>query len=313
MHSRGGPEALVYEDASKPRLEPGDALVRVCASAITAAELTWSETYETCDGKPRIPTIPGHEFSGTVEEVTPEVTQVRPGEAVYGLASFCRDGSAAEYVAVRAADLAPKPGSLNHVEAASVPLAALTVWQAFFDHASVSKDQRVLIHGAAGGVGTYAVQLASWKGAHVIGTASARNRDFLFGLGAREVIDYTKSRFEEVVPGVDVVLDMIGGETLDRSWQVLKPGGTLISLTAPVSAEKAASFGCRGVFFIVEPNRAELMEIGRLIDEGKLRPFVDAVLPLEQARQAFQRALRGHSRGKIVLRVAEQADVPRTL
>jgi NADPH:quinone reductase-like Zn-dependent oxidoreductase len=307
MHSKGGPELLAYEDAPKPQLQPGDALVRVSASSITKTELTWSETYTACDGKPRLPTIPGHEFSGVVDEITSGVTDVKVGEAVYGLASFCRDGSAAEYIAIRAADLAPKPKTLDHVQAASIPVAALTAWQALFDHASVAKGKRVLIHGAAGGVGVFAVQIANWTGAEVIATASASNHDFLGELGADQVIDYTKLRFEDEVEDLDMVLDTMGGDTLDRSYGVLRRGGTLVSVAAEPSAEKAKEFGVHAVFFIVEPNRTQLMEIVHLIDAGKIRPVLDTVLPLDQARQAFERGLTNHARGKIVLRIAEQA------
>src|SRR5437016_9495191 len=155
MHSRGGPELLAYEDAPKPALQPGDALVRVIATSITKTELTWDETYTDCDGRPRIPTIPGHEFAGIVDALAPEAAGVRVGDAVYALSSFCRNGSAAEFIAIRAADLAPKPHSLNFEQAAAVPLAGLTAWQALIDHAQIEKGERVLIHGAAGGVGTY--------------------------------------------------------------------------------------------------------------------------------------------------------------
>ena len=171
MHARGGPELLAYEDAPQPALQPGDALVRVVATSITKTELTWDETYSDCDGRPRIPTIPGHEFAGIVDALAPQAADVRVGDAVYALSSFCRNGSAAEFIAIRAADLAPKPRSLNFEQAAAVPLAGLTAWQALFDHAQIERGARVLIHGAAGGVGTYAVQLAKWKGAEVIATA----------------------------------------------------------------------------------------------------------------------------------------------
>jgi len=304
MHNQGGPELLTYEDAPNPELQSGDALVRVVATSITKTELTWDETYTDCEGRPRIPTIPGHEFAGIVDTLAPDAAGVRVGDAVYALSSFCRNGSAAEYIAVRAEDLAPKPRTLNFEQAAAVPLAGLTAWQALFDHAQIEKGERVLIHGAAGGVGTYAVQLASWKGAEVIATASAGNHDFLGELGASEVIDYTRERFEEKVEDVDVVLDSVGGETQERSWSVLRRGGILVSLVSPVSAEKAASLGVRGAFFIVEPNRTQLIELGHLIDAGTLRVIVGAVLPLAKAREAFERGLAGHMRGKIVLQVA---------
>lgn len=304
MHTQGGPELLAYEDAPKPTLQPGDALVRVVATSITKTELTWDETYTDCNGRPRIPTTPGHEFAGTVDALAPEVAGVRVGDAVYALSSFCRNGSAAEFIAIRAADLAPKPHSLTFEQSAAVPLAGLTAWQAFFDHAQIKKGERVLIHGAAGGVGTYAVQLASWKGAEVIATASAKDHDFLGEIGASETIDYSHERFEEKVEDVDVVLDTIGGETQQRSWGVLRRGGILISVVSPVPAEKAASLGVRGAFFIVEPNRTQLIELGHLIDEGTLRVVVGGVFPLARAREAFEQGIAGHVRGKIVLQVA---------
>src|SRR5215472_6206399 len=304
MHTQGGPELLAYEDAPKPDLQPGDALVRVIATSITKTELTWDETYTDCDGQPRIPAIPGHEFAGIVDSLAPEAAGVRVGDAVYALSSFCRNGSAAEFIAIRAADLAPKPHSLTFEQAAAVPLAGLTAWQALFDHAQIEKGERVLIHGAGGGVGTYAVQLANWKGAEVIATASAKDHDFLGELGALKVIDHTSERFEEKVEEVDVVLDTIGGETQQRSWGVLRRGGILISVVSPVAAEKAASLGVRGAFFIVEPNRTQLIELGHLIDKGTLRVVVSVVLPLARAREAFEQASAGHRRGKTVLQVA---------
>jgi NADPH:quinone reductase-like Zn-dependent oxidoreductase len=307
MHSRGGAELLAYEDAPQPALQPGDALVRVIASSITKTELTWDETYSDCDGRPRIPAIPGHEFAGIVDALPSETADVRVGDAVYALSSFCRNGSAAEFIAIRAADLAPKPHSLNFEQAAAVPLAGLTAWQALFDHAQIEKGERVLIHGAAGGVGTYAVQLANWKGAEVIATASAKDHNFLTELGASEVIDYTHEHFQEKVNDVDMVLDTVGGETQQRSWGVLRRGGILISIVSPVPAEKAASLGVRGLFFIVEPNRAQLIQLGHLIDKATLRVFVGAVLPLARAREAFEQASASHKRGKIVLQVAAAA------
>src|SRR5256712_7746581 len=183
LHKEGGPEQLVYEEARKPRLGAGDALIRVRATGITPAELTWAETYRNCDGSERLPAIPGHEVSGVVESVAHGVTDVSIGDEVYALTSFCRDGAAAEYVAVHAADLAPTPRTLNLVQAAAVPLSALTVWQAFFDHARLAPGQRVLIHGAAGGIGGFAVQNARRHRAYVTRTASAENRDLQLGRG----------------------------------------------------------------------------------------------------------------------------------
>src|SRR3954465_11928756 len=227
LHVRGGPERLVYEDAPLPDPAAGEALLRVYAAGISPTELTWSETYRTPDGHERLPTIPGHDVSGAVEALGPGVSDVSLGDAVYGLIAFPRDGSAAEYVVVRAADLAPRPRTMDHVHAAAVPLSALTAWQALFIHAGLAAGQRVLIHGAAGGVGAFAAQLARNRGAHVIATASARHHDFLRELGVETVVDYRTTRFEEVLSDVDVVLDTIGGDTLERSWGVPRRGGPL--------------------------------------------------------------------------------------
>jgi NADPH:quinone reductase-like Zn-dependent oxidoreductase len=309
LHARGGPEQLVYEDAQSPVLRSGDALVRVYATAITRTELTWDETYQNPDGSPRIPTIPGHEVSGVVEALSPGVTGLSIGDAVYGLTDFPRDGAAAEFVAVRATNLAPKPRTIDHAHAAAVALSGLTAWQALFTHAKLQRGQRVLIHAAAGGVGTFAVQLARWKGAHVITTSSGANLQFLRGLGADETIDYTKTRYESDLRDVDVVLDSVGGDTVQRSWQVLRPGGILISITKPISETEARQHGARGLFFIVEGDRSQLEELAKLIDAGSLKIFVSATLPLERAREAFELGAKGHTRGKIVLQVRD--DEPR--
>jgi NADPH:quinone reductase-like Zn-dependent oxidoreductase len=296
LHTRGGPEQLVYEDAPLPVLGAGDALVRVYATGITRTELTWDQTYQNPDGSPRLPTIPGHEMSGVIQSVSQGIKDLGPGDAVYGLIDFPHDGAAAEYVAVRASNLALKPRSLDHVHSAAVTLSGLTAWQALFTHAGLERGQKVLIHGGAGGVGVFAVQLAHWKGAHVITTGSAANLDFLRDLGADETIDYTKTRFEDQLRDVDVVLDAVGGDTVQRSWQVLRKGGAMVSVAEPIPDG-------RGVFFIVEPDREQLEELAKLIDTGSLKSIVAAVLPLARARDAFEMGLTGHTRGKIVLQV----------
>ncbi len=305
IHGRGGPDQLVYEDAPQPRPGPGEVLVRVYATGVIAPELTWSATYQTKAGSTRTLPIPGHDLSGVVEEVGPDVTTLTRGSEVYALTAFDRDGAEAEYTIALPSELAPRPHTLDHVQAAAVPLTALTAWQALFDHANLAAGQIVLIHGAAGGVGVFAVQLARWAGAHVIATASARNRDFLRELGANEIIDYSTTRFEEVVRDVDLVFDTVGGDTLERSWQVVKQGRVLVSVARPPSSEQAKAHGVRPVWFIVEPNGEQLIQIGALIDAGRIRPIIDTVLPLSQARQAYEQGARGHTRGKIVLRVVD--------
>ena len=306
LHGRGGPDHLVYEDAPQPRPGAEEVLVRVYATGVIANELNWDVTYQTKAGSPRALPIPGRDLSGIVEEVGYGVTAPAKGDEVYAMLDYGYDGAEAEFTIALPNELAPKPRTLDHVQAAAVPLTALTAWQALFDHANLVAGQTVLIHGAAGGVGVFAVQLACWAGAHVIGTASARNSDFLRELGANEIIDYTTTRFEEVVHDVDLVFDTVGGDTLERSWQVVKPGGVLVSVVSPrPSFAEAKAHDVRPVWFVVEPNREQLIQIGALIDAGRIRPIIETVLPLSQARQAYEQGARGHTRGKIVLRVVD--------
>ena len=311
LHGRGGPDHLVYEDAPQPHPGLGEVLVRVYATGIIANELKWDVTYQTKAGSPRALPIPGRDLSGVVEAVGHGVTEPAKGDEVYAMLDYCCDGAEAEFTIALPNELAPKPRTLDHVQAAAVPLTALTAWQGLFEHARLVAGQTVLIHGAAGGVGVFAVQLARWVGAHVIATASARNRDFLRELGASVVIDHTTTRFEEAVHGVDFVFDTVGGDTLQRSWQVVKPGGVLASVVSPrPSFAEAQAYNVRPVWFVVQPNREQLVRIGALIDEGKVRPIIDTVLPLSQARQAYEQGAKGHTRGKIVLRVVDAVHFP---
>jgi NADPH:quinone reductase-like Zn-dependent oxidoreductase len=308
-HRRGGPEQLVYEVVPRPEPGPGEVLVAVHAASITSSELTWDATWTDSPepgGRDRTPIIPSHEMSGVVAALGPGVTEAEVGDEVYGLIPFVRDGAAAEYVTVPADILAAKPATVDHDAAAAVPLAALTVWQALVDHASLRAGQHILIHGAAGGVGSFAVQIAAALGARITATAGGRDRDFVTKLGAHEVVDYANERFEDHVDGVDVVLDMVGGETQARSWSVLRPGGVLVSVVAPPDARQAAAHGVRGVFFIVEPNRAQLETIARLIETGRLTPAVDRVVSLADTRAAYEALQTEHRRGKVVIHVAER-------
>jgi NADPH:quinone reductase-like Zn-dependent oxidoreductase len=303
MHTRGGPEELVYEDAPVPEMGPGDALVRVRAAGVTPTEFSWNSTFTNRDGKSRLPIVPAFEVAGTVEGVGQEVSDLTKGDAVYGLLDFWRNGAAAEYVSVRASDLAAKPESLSFTYAAAIPLSGLTAWQSLFDHAGVSKGDTVLIHGAGGGVGTFAVQLAHWRGAHVFATCSGEKANLVRGLGADRVIDYRSTRFQDELGGLDAVIDTVGGEVLENSWRVLRPGGSLVTIVGDAPAETAAKYGVKGFSILVEPNRNELAEITRLVGGGQVKPVVDAVFPLPRAREAYERGLRGHNRGKLVLEV----------
>jgi len=240
-------------------------------------------------------------------EVGPGVPALTEGAEVYAMLDYGRDGAEADYTIALPGELAPKPRPLDYVQAAAVPLPALTAWQGLFEHVSLVAGQTILIHGGAGGVGVFAVQLARWAGAHVIATASARNREFLRELGADEFIDYTTTRFEDVVHDVDLVFDLVGGDTLQRSWQVIKLGGTLVSVVSPrPSFEEAKARDVHAAWFVVEPNREQLIQIGMLIDAGHIRPIIDTVVPLSEARQAYEQGAKGHMRGKIVLRVVDE-------
>ena len=301
LRARGGPEALAYGEVPQPRPGEGEVLVRVHAAGVIQTELSWVPTWATPAGEPRpFPVIPGHEFSGEIAALGTGVRDAGVGDSVYGLNDWYRDGASAEFCVARVADIAGKPTSVDHVHAAAAPISALTAWQGLVERARLAAGERVLIHGAAGGVGTLAVQLARWRGARVTATASAANLDFVRGLGAEEVIDYRADRFEDVVGQMDVVFDTVGGETLERSWSVLKPGGRLVTVAA--SGEQTTDERIRAAYFIVEPSRKQLSEIAQLIEGGALRPVVGEVFPLAEARQAYQHK---PVRGKVVLRVMD--------
>jgi NADPH:quinone reductase-like Zn-dependent oxidoreductase len=305
MHTRAGPEALIYEDVPTPEIGPGEVLIRVRAAGVTPTEFTWNSTFTTRDKKSRLPIIPAFEVAGTVERVAPEVSGLAKGDAVYGLLDFWRDGAAAEYVSARASDLALKPGSLSFTYAAAVPLSGLTAWQSLFDYAKLSRGDSILIHGAGGGVGTFAVQLARWRGAHVFATCSREKADLVKHLGADRIIDYSSAKFQDELSGLDVVLDTVGGEVLENSRRVLRPGGSLVTIVGDASEEEDSKYDVKGFSILVEPNRKELDEISRLVDAGEVKPVVSAVFPLPRAREAYETGLRGHNRGKLVLRIGD--------
>ena len=276
-------------------------LVQVYATAITPTEFDWYPTFHSPEGGRRaFPIILGHEFSGVVEAIGTEGRGVQVGDRIYGLSDWFIDGAQAEYCLTVPANIAPKPVTLEHTQAAAVPISALTAWQALMVRAQLSAGQRVLIHGAAGAVGIFAVQLARRQGAHVIATASAANTDFVKALGADEVIDYQHTPFETVVADVDVVLDTVGGATRNRSWGMLRKGGRLVTIAA--DAEGSKERRVHDAFFIVEPNRDQLMDISRLIDAGVLRPVIGAVFSMVNVQKAYEQK---PVRGKNVLRITE--------
>src|SRR5579864_2585188 len=228
IHTYGGPEVLRYEDAPRPVPAAGEVLIKIHAAAVNPVDWKVRAGHLKDMLKYQLPLIPGWDAAGVIEDVGAGVARLKHGDEVYTRPDIMRDGTYAEYIAVREAEVALKPKSLDHVHAAAIPLAALTAWQALFDAGGLSAGQRVLIHAAAGGVGSFAVQFAKWKGAHVIGTASARNAELVRSFGADQFIDYRSTRFDDVVKDADVVFDTVGGDTQERSWKVLKKGGILV-------------------------------------------------------------------------------------
>src|SRR6266436_348175 len=303
IHNYGRPEVLQYQDAPRPKPQAGEVLIRVHAAGVNPIDWKVREGYMKDFWPHKFPLILGWDLSGVVEEVGPRAWQFKKGDEVYSLPDPTRNGAYAEYVVVRESELALKPKSLHHIRAAVVPLAALTAWQSLFDTAQLQPGQRVLIHAGSGGVGHLAVQLAKWKGAYVFATASTKNQDLLRKLGVDEPIDYTQQRFEEIARKIDIVLDTLGDETQERSWSVLKKGGVLVSLVQPPSEEKAKELGVRAAIIGAQPNGAQLVEIAKIIDSGKLAPIIDRILPLSEARRAHELSQSGHTHGKIALRV----------
>lgn len=294
--------SLAEREAVQPAPGQGEVLVRVRAAGVTPTELVWYPTTHKKDGGVREGAVPGHEFSGVVESVGPGVSVMEVGREVYGMNDWFCEGSTAECCTAPFDSIAPKPPNLTHAEAASVPIGALTAWQGLFDHAKLQPGERVLIQGGAGAVGLFAVQLAKSRGAHVIATASARNLEFVAGLGADEVLDYAKGPFEEHVRDVDVVFDGVGGETLQRSWSVLKPNGRMVTIAA--SEEGTSDARVKDAFFIVVPDQKQLYLIAEMLRSGSLRTVVDTVVPWNKAPEAYLNAVPRRGRGKVVVDVA---------
>jgi NADPH:quinone reductase-like Zn-dependent oxidoreductase len=301
------PERLAFGTAPLPYVCIGDVLVRVHAASFTPTELTWSSSWLDRAGRERRNVIPAHEVSGVVSALGFGTTGFAVGDAVYGLTDWYRDGAAADYVAVEARNLALKPAGLSHVDAAATALAGLTAWQGLFEHGHLTSGQSVLIHGAAGGVGTYAIQLAHAAGARAIVTGRAWARDFVMDLGADLFIDVESQQFEDVVQDVDLAFDLVGGDVLRRSLPILTPKGIMVSVVDAPDDHIVSTIGQRARYFTVEPDRAQLVELGRQIEAGRLRPIVGSVVPLADGRAAFEQKRSGGHPGKTVLQVDETA------
>jgi NADPH:quinone reductase-like Zn-dependent oxidoreductase len=305
LHQFGGPEVLQYEEVPRPEPKADEVLVRVMAAGVNPVDAQmragdWAKMFG-----PKPPYTPGADIAGTIEQTGANVKKWKAGDAVYGYLDLDRDGGYAEFTIAKLSEIAAKPKSATFEEAASVPCAALTAWQALVDSGKLDKGQTVLIHGGSGGVGSFAIQIAKARGARVIATASTHNQETLKQLGADVAIDYTKQKFEDVAKDVDVVLDTVGGETLTRSYAVVKKGGFVATLVDRLNKTQLEQHGIRGESIGVKPDTQELAQFAELIDAKKIRPLVSQVFPLSEARKAHEQAATGHTRGKIVLHVSD--------
>jgi len=306
IHEYGGLEVLKYEDVQRPEPKEDQILVRVIAAGVNPVDGLIRSGMFAKHEKATFPMILGADIAGVVEKTGSKVTKFKAGDPVFAYASLKSGGAYAEYALTTEREAAPKPKVLTYVEAAAVPVVALTAWQALVDTAKLSARQTVLIHGGSGGVGTFAIQIAKARGARVIATASTANQDLLMQLGADVAIGYTKQKFEDVAKDVDVVLDSIGKDTLARSYGVVRKGGFIVSLVARPDRAELDKRGIRGAALSVEPNSDELAEIGKLIDEGKIKVIVSQTFPLSEAIKAQEQVATGHTRGKIVLKIADE-------
>jgi NADPH:quinone reductase-like Zn-dependent oxidoreductase len=304
IHEYGGPEVLKYEDIPRPEPKDDQLLVRVIAAGVNPVDgMIRSGMFK---GNRVFPIILGGDVAGVVERVGSKITKFKAGDPVFAYVSLNNSGGYAQYALVTEREAAAKPKSLTYVEAAAVPIVALTAWQALVDTAKLSAGQTVLIHGGSGGVGSFAIQIAKARGAKVIATASTANQDFLKQLGADVTIDYTKQKFEDVAKDVDVVLDSIGRDTLARSYGVVTKGGIIVSIVARPKESELEKHGIRGASLSVDSNSEELAEIGKLIDDKKIKVIVSQTFPLSEAMKAQEQVATGHTRSKIVLKIADE-------
>jgi NADPH:quinone reductase-like Zn-dependent oxidoreductase len=306
VHEYGGPEVLKYEEVSRPEPKEDQILVRVIAAGVNPVDaLIRSGMFAKYD-EDVFPIIPGADIAGVVEKIGSKITKFKAGDPVFAYVSLKGGGGYAEYALGTERDTAAKPKSLSYAEAAAVPIVALTAWQALIDTARLGAGQTALIHGGSGGVGSFAIQIAKARGAKVIATASTANQELLKELGADVAIDYTKQKFEDIAKDVDVVLDSVGEDTLARSYRVVKRGGFIVSLVARPERAALDKRGIRGAALSVEPNSDELAEIGKLIDQKKIKVIVSQTFPLSDAAKAQEQVATGHTRGKVVLKVADE-------
>jgi NADPH:quinone reductase-like Zn-dependent oxidoreductase len=301
IHAFGDASVLTLEEIPVPDLGEEDVLIRVVAAGVNPVDWKIREGHLKDVVAHRLPLTLGWDASGVVESVGRSVRRLRPGDVVYTRPDIVRDGAYAEYIAVRESEVALRPTTISHVEAASLPLAGITAWEAIVNVGQVSAGQRVLIHAAAGGVGSLAVQLAKWRGAEVIATTSARNADFVTFLGADTVVDYQKENVAKSLRGIDVVFDTVGGQVQQDSWATLKPGGLLVSIVDLPPEAEARARGVRSAFVFIQPSRTILDQLAGLVDVGQVRPLIGAEFALRDAAAAQRLSQSGRARGKIVL------------
>lgn len=305
LHDYNGLDGLIYEDAPVPQPGEGQVLIHVRAMGINPFDWKVAEGHFKEFLPLQLPAIIGSDLAGVVEAVGPGVTFLKPGMMVYGQADFMASGAYAEYALAKAGEVATKPRTLTFAQAASVPVIAMTAWQALMIIGGLQRGQSVLIHGAAGGVGSYAVQFASLLDCHIVATAAGEDAAYLHELGAVEVINYQNPPSQNFTSGMDLVLDTIGGETRQRSWGALKPGGILITTTDPPSPEEAKEHNVRAEMIQMKPSALQLDDIAKKLDSGQIKARVGAELPLSEARQALERLRKGGTRGKIILNVSD--------
>jgi NADPH:quinone reductase-like Zn-dependent oxidoreductase len=306
VHEYGGPEVLKYQEVPRPELKDDEILVRVIAAGVNPVDRVARSEKGAQFFNIKLPAIPGYDIAGVVEKTGAKVTKFKTGDPIYAYVALDKGGGYAEYAVATEREAALKPKSLTYVEAAAVPLVAETAWQALIDTAKLNAGQIVLIHGGSGGVGSFAIQIAKGRGAKVIATASTANQDLLKQLGADVAIDYTTQKFEDVAKNVDVVLDSVGRDTLVRSYGVVKKGGFIVSIVGDPDPAELEKHGIHGASISVEPNSSELAEIAKLIDEKKIKVIVPQMFPLSEAAKAQDQVATGHTRGKIVLKVADE-------
>jgi NADPH:quinone reductase-like Zn-dependent oxidoreductase len=306
IHAYGGPEVLKLEDVARPEPKEDEVLIRVVAASVNPVDAAIRKGYLAQVIGDKLPLIPGMDVAGVIEKAGAKMGKFKAGDPVYAFFTLASEGGDAEFVLAKENEVAPKPKSLTYAQAAAVPAAGSTAWKALVETANLSAGQTALIHGGSGGVGHFAIQIAKARGARVIATASTANQDLLKQMGADVVIDYTKTKFEDVAKDVDVVLDAVGEDTLKRSYGVVKKGGIIVSIVDDPDKAALDAHGIRGISIRTDPNAGTLEELTRLIDAKKVTPVVSQVLPLSEVVKAHEQIATRHTRGKIVLQVADE-------